>query len=139
MKTLLEFYLQYLDFIYLDPEYRITNSKTTGSATINASLTLTGPTLTWQIANDRGQIQFAVSPTGMSSPENWFRAPIVRQYLDGHDEEKVISPAETVAWIRDNVGRIKDLFADSSVVHSCEKLAALEEGNALKYWGPDMG
>lgn len=139
MKTLLEFYLQYLDFIYLDPQYRITNSKTTGSATINAALTLTGPTLTWQIANDRGQIQFDVAPTRMSSPENWFRAPIVRQYLDGYDEENVISPAETAAWIRDNVGRIEDLFADSSVVHSCEKLAELEEGNALKYWGPDMG
>lgn len=139
MKTLLEFYLQYLDFIYLDPKYRITNSKTTGSATINAALTLAGPTLTWQIANDRGQILFDVAPTRMSTPENWFRVSIVRQYLDGYDEVNAISPAETSVWIRHNVERIEDLFADSSVAHSCEKLTRLEEENALKYWGPDMG
>ena len=138
MKTLLEFYLRYLDFIYLDPEYRITNSKTTGSETINAALTLTGSILTWQITNDRGQIAFTVAPTRMSSPENWFRASIIRQYLDGHDETNPVSSAETAAWIRDNIGRIENLFAGSAVVQSCEELTALEEANALKYWGPDV-
>lgn len=136
MKTLLEFYLRYLDFIYLNPDYRITNSRTSGSETINASLTVTGPILSWQIANDRGQILFDVAPTKSISPDNWFRVPIVRQYLDGYDETNVVSLAESVAWIRDNAQRIEDLFVDSSAAQSCKALTALEEANALKYWGP---
>jgi len=137
MKALLEFYLRYLDFIYLNPAYRITNSTTSGSAHINASLTLTGPVLSWHIANDRGQILLDVAPSkSASSPENWFRVPIVRQYLDDYDETNVVSPAETVAWIRDNERRIEDLFVDSSIAHSCTALTALEDANALKYWGP---
>ncbi|MGV0747005.1 hypothetical protein [Mycolicibacter heraklionensis] len=136
MKILLEFYLRYLDFIYLNPDYRITNSRTSGSDTINASLTVTGPILSWQIANDRGQILFDVAPTKSISPDNWFRVPIVRQYLDGYDETNVVSPAESVAWIRDNAQRIEDLFVDSSAAQSCKALTALEEANALKYWGP---
>lgn len=136
MKILLEFYLRYLDFIYLNPNYRITNSRTSGSDTINASLTVTGPILSWQIANDRGQILFDVAPTKSISPDNWFRVPIVRQYLDGYDETNVVSLAESVAWIRDNAQRIEDLFVDSSAAQSCKALTALEEANALKYWGP---
>lgn len=139
MKILLEFYLRYLDFIYLDPEYRITNSTTAGSATINASLTLTGSTLTWQIVNDRGPILFDVTPTRLSSPENWFRVPIIRQYLDGYDELNAVSPAETAMWIRDNLGRIEGLFLDPVAAQSCESLTALEEENTLKYWGPSRG
>jgi hypothetical protein len=136
MKTLLAFYLRYLDFIYLNPDYRITNSRTSGSDTINASLTLTGTILSWQIANDRGQILFDVAPTKFRSPDNWFRVPIVREHLDGYDETNVVSPAEAASWIRDNVRRIEDLFVDSSAAQSCKALAALEEANALKYWGP---
>jgi hypothetical protein len=136
MKTLLEFYLRYLDFIYLDPRYRITNSSTAGVATINASLTLTSALLNLQIANDRGQILFNVAPTKLNLPENWFRVSIIRQYLDGYDELNRVSAVETTAWIRENLGRIEDLFSDSSVIQSCEEVAALENANALKYWGP---
>lgn len=137
MKTLLEFYLRYLDFIYLNPDYRITNSRTSGSDSVNASLTVTGPILSWHIANDRGQILLDVAPTkSANSPENWFRVPIVRQYLDDYDETNVVSLAESVAWIRDNERRIEDLFVDSSAAQSCKALTALEDANALKYWGP---
>lgn len=138
MKTLLEFFQRYLDFIYLEPDYRITDSKTSGSETVNAGLTITGPTLTWQITNDRGQMLFTIAPTRMSAPENWFRIAIVRQFLDGYDETIPVSPAETVTWIRENMARIESLFADSAAAQSCERLSALEEVNALKYWGPDV-
>lgn len=136
MKTLLEFYLGYLDFIYLSPDYRITNSATSGSGTVNASLTVTGPILNWQITNDRGQILFDVAPTKSASPSNWFQISIVRQYLDGYDETNLVTAAESVAWLRDNARRIEELFADASAAQSCEALTALEDANALKYWGP---
>lgn len=139
MKTLLEFYLRYFDFLYLDPRYRITNSRTAGVAAINASLTLTGPALSWLIANDRGQMQFHVAPTKLNAPENWFRMPIIRQYLDGYDETNQVSPEETVAWIRDNLGRIEELFSDSPAGKSCKALAELENANAIKYFGPPKG
>ncbi|WP_081968258.1 hypothetical protein [Mycobacterium kyorinense] len=136
MKTLLEFYLKYFDFLYLDPHYRITNSRTGGVATINASLTLTGPLLSWQLANDRGQMQFYVAPTKLNAPENWFRLPVIRQHLDGYDETNRVPAEETVAWIRDNLGRIEDLFSDSSAVQSCKAVTELENANAIKYFGP---
>jgi hypothetical protein len=137
MTTLLEFFLNYLDFLYLDPHFRITDSSTSGVATNNASLTLTSPVTTWQISNDRGQIQLDVAPTkSADQPRNWFRLSIIRQYLDDYDETNMVSPTEAVAWARDNRDRIDDLFSDTSVAESCEALIALEDANAVKYWGP---
>ena len=137
MKALLEFLLRYLDFFYLDPRYRITNSTTSGVANINASLRLTGPVISWEISNDRGQIGFGAAPTKFSeSPDNWFRISLIRQYLDGFDELNAVSSAETVSWIRDNIDRIEQLFTDSSATHSCEELIALAKSLAIKYWGP---
>jgi hypothetical protein len=52
VKALLEFYVRYVDFLYLDSRYRFTDSKADG---VNASLRVTGPSLTWLIANDRGK------------------------------------------------------------------------------------
>lgn len=74
MKTLAEFLIANFVFLYLDPRYRITDSSTSGVATIDAGLTLTGPTLSWSVANNRGQIEFAVAPNGLAElSDNWFR------------------------------------------------------------------
>ncbi|MGB8792118.1 MAG: hypothetical protein WCD33_11460 [Mycobacterium sp.] len=139
MKSLLEFFLKYFDFLYLNRRYHITDSRTTGAETINASLTVTGPTISWQVTNDRGQILFHLAPTKLATPENWFRASIIRQHLDGFDERNAISPVEAVAWMRDNISRIEELFSDSSAARSCKELTALENANADKYWGPSSG
>lgn len=136
MKSLLEFFLKYFNFLYLNRHYHITDSRTAGSETIDASLTVTGPTISWQITNDRGQFQFYLAPTKLATPENWFRVSIIRQYLDGFDERNQISPVEAALWMRDNISQIKKLFSDSSAAHSCEDLTALENANADKYWGP---
>jgi hypothetical protein len=137
MTTLLEFFTKYLDFLYLDPRYRITNSSTSGVATNDASLTLTGPETTWQIANDRGQILFSVAPTELANdPRNWFRLSIVRQYLDNYDETNTVPLPAAVAWIHDNTSRIDELFSDASAEESCRALTVLENANAEKYWGP---
>ncbi|CPV67467.1 hypothetical protein [Mycobacteroides abscessus] len=137
MKTLLEFYLRHLEFLYLDPRYRITNSATTGVATNNASLTLTGPVLSWSIANDRGQIQFGVAPTARAdSGDSWFRISLVRQLLDGVDETVPVSVDAIVFWIRENKDRIEELFSDANVDRSCEELINLARALAEKYGGP---
>ncbi len=137
MKTLLEFYLYYCQFLYLDPQYRLTDSRTSGAATIDAGLTLTGPILTWSLGNNRGLIGLSVAPTQFAaSPENWFRIPVVRQYLDHYDETNLASPPETVAWAHENIGRIKELFSDRSAMDSCKELISLEETLATKYFGP---
>jgi hypothetical protein len=137
VKTLLQFYLQYLDFLYLDPRYRITNSATSGDPVINASLTLTGALLSCDISNDRGQIGFTFAPTKSARiPDNWFRESLIRQYLDDYDETNIVSPEATVAWIRDNLGRIEDLFTDAKADRSCEELLNLAKLLANKYFGP---
>jgi hypothetical protein len=137
VKTLLEFFLRYFDFLYLDPRYHITNSRTSGAASIDAGLTLTGPVISWSLHNNRGKIGFGVAPTQFAaSPENWFRIPIVRQYLDHYEETNFVSPEETVVWTRDNLGRIEELFSDASAASSCKALVALEESLANKYFGP---
>lgn len=137
MKTLLEFYLRHLEFLYLDPRYRITNSATTGVATNNAALTLTGPVLSWSIANDRGQIQFGVAPTARAdSGDSWFRISLMRQLLDGVDETVPVSVDAIVFWIRENKDRIEELFSDANVDRSCEELINLARALADKYWGP---
>jgi hypothetical protein len=136
MKTLLAFFYNHFDFLYLNTKYRITDSSTDGVATNNASLRLTGPSASFWLSNDRGQISCDVAPTKADSPKNWFRITIVRQFLDGFEETKVVPREETAGWIRDNLSRIEALFANDTVSNSCEKISALEKAMADKYFGP---
>ena len=136
MTTLLEFYLKYLDFLYLDPRYRITDSRTSGVATNGASLTLTSPLTSWQISNDRGQILFGVASTKFAGePRNWFRLSIIRQYLDNYDETNTVSDAEAVAGPAITLVGSTSYFPTLQPSESCEALTALEDVNAEKYWG----
>lgn len=140
MKSLLEFLVYYFDFLYLDPRYHVTDSTTSGDPMINASLTLTGPVISWELTNDRGQFGFAIAPTKLAqSPDNWFRATLIRQYLDDYDETDAVSPSETVTWIRSNLTRIEQLFTEGEAERSCEELINLAKALAIKYFGPPQG
>jgi hypothetical protein len=136
MKILLEFFLRYFDFLYLDSNYRITDSTTSGNPLINASLKLVGPVIAWDLSNDRGQIRFVIAPTKSSkTPENWFRVPLIRQYLDGYDEMNYASPEETVVWARENLPRLEQLFSDPETDRSCQELHNFAKALAVKYFG----
>jgi len=76
---------------------------------------------------------FGVAPTQFAaSPENWFRIPVICQHLDDYDETNAVSPEAQVAWIRDNLGRIDELFSDANAARSCNALIGLEEELATK-------
>jgi hypothetical protein len=135
---LLEYFLRYLEVLYLDPTYRITDSSTAVSATGNASLRLTGDILSWRLTNDRGQIRLVVAPTKLESSENWFRITSVRQYLDHVDEHGTMLTDELASWLNINVNRVMDLFVDDSIAaSSCAALIALEEAKANKIFRPN--
>jgi hypothetical protein len=136
MKTLLAFFYNNLEFLYLDPRYRITNSTTAGRADDRATLTITGPVLTVGLDIDRQQVSFVVAPTELLTPQNWFRVPMVRQFLDGYDESQNVPAKETAAWLRDNVARVEALFDGSVAAESVAQLAALRKANADKWFGP---
>lgn len=140
MKTLLEFFVEHFGFLYLDPHYRITDSRTSGAPTIDAGLTLTGRVINWSIHNNRGKLGFGVAPTALAdSPDNWFRISVIRQYLDGFDETNAVGPLDTVTWARNNVGRIEEMFSGANAAKSCEELIALEKALADKCFGPSQG
>jgi len=135
MKTLLEFFLKYFDMLYLDPRYHITDSRTRGLETIDASLRLTGPILSWNLSNDRGQFEITVAPTGQATTENWFWVSLVKQYLDGADEIEYFSPEEEIKWVGENSSRVEQLFSDSSGLDAiCESLRTLRQSNSDRYW-----
>jgi hypothetical protein len=137
MTKLLEYFLNYLDTLYLDPRYRITDSHSSGSANENASLRLTGEVLSWRLTNNKGQIRLVFAPTQLETPENWFRVTSVRQYLDNIEENGTMLTAELASWLGLNISRVSDLFADNSrAVDSCAALTALEEAKADKLFGP---
>ncbi|MGR6978369.1 hypothetical protein [Mycobacteroides abscessus] len=133
MKKLLELFLSQFDFLYLDPQFRITNSSTDGSA-LNGSLTVTGNVLTWRIANDRNQLQLSIAPTQI--PDQGFWVSLLRQYLDKLEQIEYLPPSQEIDWARGNLERIEALFADSqSVQPVCDELRALRRSNAEKEWG----
>lgn len=137
MKTLLEIFIMHFEFLYADSRYRITDSATSGVSTINASLTLRGPILSWDVANDRGTITIAVAPTqGAESPDKWFDAALIRQHLDHYDSTKLVPLEATVAWVRDNIGRVENLFVDEQAARACEELNALAQLRATRLFGP---
>lgn len=121
MRTLLDFYLRYLDFIYRNPTRRTTNATTSGSAHINASLTVNSLFMLRQPS----RAHLIIIPV-----------PISGQYLDGYGEKNVVLPAELVVRVHDNARSIEEPFSDSSAAQSCKPLKALEDANALKYSGP---
>lgn len=135
MKRLLEFFLQHFEWIYLNPDYRITDSKTSGSAELDASLVVTGAVLTWRLVNNRGQFQLAVAPTKLLSRDNWFWLSVIRQYLDG-DEDTILDEAG-IEWLINNTNRVEQLFKDrATAAASCERLNALKEAIAVRLFGP---
>ncbi|MGC2798920.1 MAG: hypothetical protein WA290_20835 [Mycobacterium sp.] len=137
MTKLLEYFLGYLEVLYFDPTYRISDSSSTGSATENASLRLTSDILSWRLTNDRGQIRLVVAPTKLETSENWFRITSVRQYLDHVEEQGTMLTDELASWLSVNINRLLDLFADDSIAaSSCAALIALEEAKANKIFGP---
>jgi hypothetical protein len=139
MTKLLEYFLRYLEVLYLDPGYRITDSSSTGSATENASLRLTGDILSWRLTNDRGQIRLVVAPTKLETSENWFRITSVRQYLDHKEEQGTMLTYELASWLSLNINRVLELFADDSIAaSSCAALIAIEEAKANKIFGPEQ-
>ncbi|MGA7133715.1 MAG: hypothetical protein WBZ15_15465 [Mycobacterium sp.] len=139
MTKLLEYFLRYLEVLYLDPGYRITDSSSTGSATENASLRLTGDILSWRLTNDRGQIRLVVAPTKLETSENWFRITSVRQYLDHKEEQGTMLTDELASWLSLNINRVVELFADDSIAaSSCAALIAIEEAKANKLFGPEQ-
>lgn len=136
MKTLLAFLYNNLDFLYLNPQYRITDSSTDGNQTVNAGIQFSGPSTIFSFVNDRGQIACAVAPTNLLSQKNWFRISIVRQYLEGLEDEKAISAEETASWVRANLGKIEGLFSDPSVTRSVDDMRTLKKTSAEKRFGP---
>jgi hypothetical protein len=136
VKTLLAFFYQNFEFLYLNPQYRITDSTTTGQADDRATLTVTGPVVTIGLDIDRQQVSFVVAPTGLLTPQNWFRAATVRQFLDGVDESQNVPAKATVAWLRDNLPRIESLFENAIVADSVAQLAEVRKANADRWFGP---
>ncbi|WP_301145959.1 hypothetical protein [Mycobacterium simiae] len=135
MKTLLEYFLKYFDVLYLDPRYRITNSTTTGVASNNASLVLTGPVLSWELTNDKGQFLLSVAPTALATSDNWFSIALIKQYLNSEQEIEYPSAADEIAWFRENSSRVEELFSKVSEIEAiCDTLKALRRANANKYW-----
>lgn len=136
MKTLLEFVLRYADFLYLNPTYRITDSRTRGLADIDASISFTGEVLRWDLVNDRGQIYFTGAPTHQGSAHNWFAVSLIRQYLEGGEDTGAAAPVDQANWLGANLVRIEQLFADEATsLRICEELAALRRSNSSKKWG----
>ncbi|MBN7412657.1 hypothetical protein [Mycobacteroides abscessus] len=137
MKALLEVFLRQFDFLYLDPQYRITDSSTDENA-VNASLRVTGEVLTWQIVNDRNRLQLSIIPTLL--PEQGFWISLIRQYVEGMEQIEYLPALEEIQWARENLKQIDALFSDRfSLQAVCDELRALLRSNAEKEWGPAVG
>ncbi|UXA07221.1 hypothetical protein KXD96_03415 [Mycobacterium sp. SMC-2] len=136
MKTLLEFILQYVGFLYLNPEYRITDSSNRGLADIDASISFTGERLRWDVVNDRGQIYFSAVPIFQGGADSWFAISLIRQYLEGGEDTGAASPVDQANWLSANLERVNQLFADEPTsVRTAEALVALRRSNSSKKWG----
>ena len=136
MKTLLTHIFDNFEFLYTNPQYRITDSSTDGRPTGDAFLRLTGPLASFWFTNERGRLFCDVAPTQSASQKNCFRVPIVRQYLEGLAEVSASPAKETAAWIEGNLERIETLFTEDAVAKSCSERSSLERISAEQRFGP---
>lgn len=136
MKTLLEFIIRYVGVLYLNPEYRITDSSNRGLADIDASVSFTGDELRWDVVNDRGLINFVAVPVLQTNSDGWFALPLIRQYLDGGGDTGASDAIDQANWLSANLKRVEGLFADQSAAAGvCEELITLRRSNSSKKWG----
>lgn len=136
MKVLLEFVVRYLQVLYLNPVYRFTDSRSRGLADIDASITLSGESLRWDITNNRGLIDIILTPLRYRNEGNHFWLSLLRQYLEGGDDTTQGSAVELAAWMTVNLARIEQLFTDPvTAPRVCEELVQLRLENARKNWG----
>jgi hypothetical protein len=136
MRILLQFVLEYLEVLYLNPRYRFTDSANRGLADIDPSTTITGDQLVWQINNGRGQINWAVAPVHRAASEYWFWVPLIRQYLEGGDESPHDSPVQQAAWLTQHLNEVEELFdGEAFSARACEELVTLRRSNSSKRWG----
>ncbi|TAM62942.1 hypothetical protein [Mycobacterium sp.] len=136
MKTLLEFIVQYVGVLYLNPKYRITDSSNRGLADIDASISFTGEQLRWDVINDRGIIYFAAAPVLYSTSDDWFWLSLIRQYLEGVDDTGASGAIDQANWLSANLNRVEEMFADQSTASRiCEELITLRRSNSSKKWG----
>jgi hypothetical protein len=136
VKTLLAHIYNNFEFLYTNPQYRITDSRTDGRLTGDASLRLTGPLASFWVSNERGRLFCDVAPTQAASQKNWYRVAIVRQYLEGLSEASATSAKESAAWIESNLERIETLFTEDAIARSCSEMSSLEKISAEQRFGP---
>lgn len=135
MKTLLEFIVHNVGFLYLDPRYKIADSSTRGLQYIDASLSFSSEQLQWDIVNDRGIIYFVAIPF-IQNLSDYFALPLIRQYLEQTDDAAQGQPVEQANWLSQNLHRVEELFADKwTAPRVCDELAALRLSNSSKSWG----
>jgi hypothetical protein len=136
VKKLLEFIVQYVEFPYLNPEYRITDSSTRGVSGIDASVSFTGERLKWDAINDCGIIYFAAVPAFQKGTGDWFAVSLIRQHLEGGDDTGAGSPIDEANWLSTNLKRVEQLFAgEATSERVCEELVALRRSNSSTKWG----
>lgn len=134
MKALFEFLLEYFDFLYLDPRYRVADSDVAKQAP-SASLTIVGPASTFQLINERDQIEIVVAPTKLMDPENWFWPSLIKQYIDNDPVIRYLPASDEAIWMRENLDAVERLFSDDSTLKAtCDGLCALCRANAERYW-----
>lgn len=76
-----------------------------------------------------------VAPTEAAAWNDWFRVSLIKQYLNGEDEIEYLTAADEMEWVRENVDRIEQSFADGPTIDTtCESLKPLRRSNANRYW-----
>jgi hypothetical protein len=96
---------------------------------------VTGPTLSWNLKNNRGQIELTVAPTQLATLENWFWLSLLKQYIDAQPEIDYMSADEEIEWVRNNMERVEQIFTDTSTLdETCKELRDLRQSNSDKYW-----
>lgn len=135
MKTLLEFIVRYVGFLYLNPRYSITDSTTRGLADIDASISFSSGQIRWDVVNDRGIIYFAAVPLFQDDSDS-FSLSLIRQYLEHSDEAGRDQAVDQANWLSQNLHQVEELFASKpNAARVCDELAKLRLSNSSKRWG----
>ena len=136
MTRLLDFIARYLSFLYLSDAYRFTDSSHRGLADIDASVTLSGDTLRWDVTNDRGQFDLLVVPLRPEGNTRGYWLSLIRQYLEGGADTDQGTILSQLNWLQDNLNRVEALFADDAKTEKvCAELESLKRLNSYKNWG----
>lgn len=135
MDEILIFLLNRGFFLYKELGFRFVDSRYSTSFGGDSFVVLTNDRVRFRIIRDRSQLFGDFQPVEQMGKERWFSIDVVRHRVTGEGDCSSELNDGNVAFIRERISDIEEVFSSAHVSASLKELAKLEKRRAKEMFG----